>query len=311
MNTKRRGFYRSTPVFIQRRGLSCLWNSPGPARNIYLHREIPECYRCGKNFLKNHLRSCPATRSTCFVCGKLGHFAKVCFSSVTTSDRSFPRIKRPLDSVVKTSTTQHSATGTGRACPQMIQSVESAVKLSANMDSTGRDDLHSNRVAAATLLSKCTKSASKRRRDSKRIQEYYARKQAFAVLPFNNLTTEEIKLELKSSNVYDHLCTINRKNKKLITKLSDVTKTCEQLKSELNTASRDKLFTKNSLLNSENKISALQRELAKLKELGRKHTTNNRPSAPNLNVHPILPFPTPPMYFQYQNARPRIKTTRK
>ena len=57
------------------------WTSPGMDRNMCISRFFRRCYRCGHPYTQNHLSSCPATRSACFQCGKLGHFSRLFFLS--------------------------------------------------------------------------------------------------------------------------------------------------------------------------------------------------------------------------------------
>ena len=303
----------------------CFWMLPEIAFRRHCDGTLSGCYRCGKPFHRNHLFSCSAKHSQCFKCGKLGHFAKVCFSTSTRSYCSFPRKTYPLDSIVNISTTQNSVKGTGRTCPQMNRSVGSAEKLSANKDSTGRVNLNSSRTNCPTnsvgvaipLKSKLclkTKSASKRRRDSKRIQEFFKRKRAFEALPFGDLTAEEISRLQKSSVVHDQSSIIKNQSKKLKTKFCELLETCVKLRIELNTVKQEKLSTEKQLINSGNQISALKSEITKLKDQKRNKFPNNvsqgQTTTSHLDRHPILPFPTPPVYFQYQNSRPRNRTNR-
>ena len=37
-----------------------------------------KCFRCGYDFLKEHMKDCPAKDAECNFCGVIGHFAKCC-----------------------------------------------------------------------------------------------------------------------------------------------------------------------------------------------------------------------------------------
>ena len=41
-------------------------------------KESKQCFRCGRQFDKDHLRKCPAKGNKCNFCGSIGHFTKVC-----------------------------------------------------------------------------------------------------------------------------------------------------------------------------------------------------------------------------------------
>ena len=43
-------------------------------------KQYPQCWRCGGSFASNHNNNCPAKISSCNICKKSGHFAKMCRS---------------------------------------------------------------------------------------------------------------------------------------------------------------------------------------------------------------------------------------
>lgn len=189
MPTWRKGLYRSFLTSNQRHCLSRPWITPGPARIFSTPGFSPRCYRCGKPFFHGHLLTCPATRFECFVRGKHGQYVQVCFSSATTPYRSSQRKSFPVASIDHAPIKRDQAKGSGRACLKTNlgnPSVGSSDNKSATTcDSTAgvcfsrtatKSSLMSVAVAETQRKSihcRQTKSVRNRRRDSRRIKDYY------------------------------------------------------------------------------------------------------------------------------------------
>ena len=44
--------------------------------------KIPDCWKWGYKFIKGHLDNCPAKKTVCNICKKIGYYAKVCRSEI-------------------------------------------------------------------------------------------------------------------------------------------------------------------------------------------------------------------------------------
>ena len=68
---------------------------------------IPDCWKCGYQFISGHLSDCPAKSAVCRICKKIGHFAKMCKAEMPPRPTQRPKIRTNTQSRSTTSTNQN------------------------------------------------------------------------------------------------------------------------------------------------------------------------------------------------------------
>lgn len=283
MQPKSRGFPRSFRPSNQRRCFSSFWTSPGLARLHSRPGSCPACYRCGNSFTRGHLYLCPATRSECFVCGLLGHYAKMCFYA-TIPCHSHPRKTYPVATNDKGSFKNGSAKD-GRTCNRTVSSVGSTdAQAGSKLDPTvGISEKKPQEVCVAIAdISQCrmhlaqTKTLSKRRRDAKRIKDYYNRLELVKQLPFQHLSPEDIQKLFKPVVIQDHMTTLRNQNKMLNNVVSNLNTNCYDLEQRLKDLKQRQTIANQKIADLNNTITSQERVIAALRNTSSSKNRVNR-----------------------------------
>lgn len=283
MQPKSRGFPRSFRPSNQRRCFLSFWTPPGLARLHSRPGSCPACYRCGNTFTRGHLYSCPATRSECFVCGLLGHYAKMCFYA-TIPCHSHPRKTYPVATNDKRSFKNGSAKD-GRTCNRTVSSVGSTdTQAGSKLDPTvGISEKKPQEVCVAIAdISQCrmhlaqTKTLSKRRRDAKRIKDYYNRLELVNQLPFQHLSPEDIQKLFKPVVLQDHMTTLRNQNKMLNNVVSNLNTNCYDLEQRLKDLQQRQTIANQKIADLNNTITSQERVIAALRNTSSSKNRVNR-----------------------------------
>ena len=225
------------------------WTSLGMDRNMYISRFVRRCYRCGHPYTQNHLLSCPATRSACFQCGKLGHFSRLCFYRNVVSHQRVGTDRVPCES------TRHP-----QQCSSLRNNGPKTVGTIAMSPKQGDKQ------------KKKFKSAAKRRRDSKRITTYKQQKEIMCLLPFAELdSTEFNKITKLDSAKLDQVRDLQKRNSQLQRTLKTVSNELEQSQTISKPATKD-TFTQIDYLNWDS-LQYYRDQISKLKARCAHNTT--------------------------------------
>lgn len=294
MQPKSRGFPSSFRPSNQRRCFSSFWTSPGLARSHSRSGFYPACYRCGNLFTRGHLYSCRATRSECFVCGLLGHHAKMCFYA-TIPCHSHPRKTYPVATNDKASFKNGSAKN-GRTCIRTVSSVGSTdAQSGSKLDPTaGISEKKPEEICVAVadisqrrMHLAQTKTLSKRRRDAKRIKEYYNRLELVKQLPFQHLSSEDIQNLFKPVVIQDHVKKLRNQNMMLKNTVRILNTKCKALEQKLKDLQQRQTIANRKIADLDNIISSQERVIAASMRTSnsRNRTDQNRnPPAPRLRT---------------------------
>ena len=205
------------------------WTSPGMDRNMCISRFFRRCYRCGHPYTQNHLSSYPATRSTCFQCGKLGHFSRLFFYRNVVS---------------------HQHVGTDRVSRESTRHLQQSSSLRNNGPETVGTIAISPKQG--DKQKKKFKSAAKRRRDSKRMSAYRRQKEIMCLFPFSDLNStdfNEVTACVIPNNV--HIRALQHRTTELQRKLKTVSNELEQLQTKSKPTTKE-TFTQIDYLNWDN-----------------------------------------------------------
>ena len=224
------------------------WTLPGMDRNMCISRFFRRCYRCGHPYTQNHLSSCPATRSACFQCGKLGHFSRLCFYRNVVS---------------------HQHVGTDRVSCESTRHPQQSSSLRNNRPETVGTFAISPKQGDKQ---KKFKSAAKRRRDSKRMSAYRRQKEIMCLFPFSDLNStdfNEVTACVIPNNV--HIRALQHRTTELQRKLKTVSNELEQLQTKSKPTTKE-TFTQIDYLNWDN-LQYYRDQISKLKARCAHNTT--------------------------------------
>lgn len=110
-----------------------------------------------------------------------------------------------------------------------------------------------------------TKTLSKRRRDAKRIKDYYNRLELVNQLPFQHLSPEDIQKLFKPVVIQDHMTTLRNQNKMLNNVVSNLNTNCYDLEQRLKDLKQRQTIANQKIADLNNTITSQERVIAALR----------------------------------------------